>query len=581
MAKAPEPPPASSTLQAALDACRRHIGFVMLFSACLNLLYLAPSLYMLQVYDRVLASGGLLTLLYLSLVLLASLAVLAFLDGTRMRLLLAMSRRLDRLLAPHVLLAALQREGRSAAGQANILREFDALRSAMSGPPAVAAVDAPWAPIYIAVCFLIHPWIGALALLGGATLTVIAIINHRAMRSSMRAGEEATGAMYALQMADANQGDTARALGMESRLVERQIKARTALNDSLNASGSANAFYSATTKFTRLLLQSAALGLGAFLALQQEISAGGIIASSILCARAFAPLELIVGAWRQFEQGRQAYAIIARVLHTQETQREFTGLPDPRGALSVESVTVRAPTGDRFLLMNASFRAEPGDIIGVLGPSGAGKTTLIRAVAGAAAPDTGAVRLDGAKMTDWEPDRLGRHIGYLPQEVALFGGTIGQNISRFDSAAGEQVDTEIVKAAKAAGAHEMILALPRGYDTNIGSNGRRLSAGQAQRVALARALYGDPVLLVLDEPNAHLDIEGESALLQSLREASQRGVCCIVVAHRTGFLSQANKLMVVVDGRIDAFGPREAILARLNPGGPRPISAVPNDGARS
>ncbi len=581
MAKAPEPPPASSTLRAALDACRRHIGFVMLFSACLNLLYLAPSLYMLQVYDRVLASGGLLTLLYLSLVLLASLAVLAFLDGTRMRLLLAMSRRLDRLLAPHVLLAALQREGRSAAGQANILREFDALRSAMSGPPAVAAVDAPWAPIYIAVCFLIHPWIGALALLGGATLTVIAIINHRAMRSSMKAGEEATGAMYALQMADANQGDTARALGMESRLVERQIKARTALNDSLNASGSANAFYSAITKFTRLILQSAALGLGAFLALQQEISAGGIIASSILCARAFAPLELIVGAWRQFEQGRQAYAIIARVLHTQETQRQFTGLPDPRGALSVEGVTVRAPTGDRFLLMNASFRAEPGDIIGVLGPSGAGKTTLIRAVAGAAVPDTGAVRLDGAKMTDWEPDRLGRHIGYLPQEVALFGGTIGQNISRFDSAAGEEVDTEIVKAAKAAGAHEMILALPRGYDTNIGSNGRGLSAGQAQRVALARALYGDPVLLVLDEPNAHLDIDGESALLQSLRDASQRGVCCIVVAHRTGFLSQANKLMVVVDGRIDAFGPREAILARLNPGGPRPISAVPNDGARS
>ena len=249
--------------------------------------------------------------------------------------------------------------------------------------------------------------------------------------------------------------------------------------------------------------------------------------------------------------------------------------------LSVESVTVRAPTGDRFLLMNASFKAEPGDIVGVLGPSGAGKTTLIRAIAGAALPDSGAVRLDGAKMTDWEPDRLGRHIGYLPQEVALFGGTIGQNISRFDSAAGEEVDAEIVKAAKAAGAHEMILSLPRGYDTTIGSNGRGLSAGQAQRVALARALYGDPVLLVLDEPNAHLDTDGETALLNSLREASQRGVCCLVVAHRTGFLSQANKLMVVVDGRIDAFGPRDAIMARLNPGAPRPISAVPSDGARS
>ncbi|MEZ5958395.1 MAG: type I secretion system permease/ATPase [Hyphomonadaceae bacterium] len=580
MAGRAEQQPASSTLKAALDACRRHIGFVILFSACLNLLYLAPSIYMLQVYDRVLASGGLLTLLYLSLVLFTSLAVLAFLDGTRIRLLLVMSRRLDRLLAPHVLLAALRREGRSAAGQAHILREFDALRGALSGPPAMAAVDAPWAPIYIAVCFLIHPWIGVLALLGGTLLVTIAFINQRAVQGAMKANEEAAGAMYGLHTADANQGDTARALGMQERLVERQLRARVALNDALNTAGSSNAFYSATTKFTRLVLQSAALGLGAYLALQQQISAGGIIASSILCSRAFAPLELIVGAWRQFEQGRQAYGIITRVLRTQETQREFTSLPDPRGILSVEGLTVRAPAGDRFLLMNASFKAEPGDIIGVIGPSGAGKTTLIRAIAGAAIPDGGAVRLDGAKMTDWEPDRLGRHIGYLPQEVALFGGTIGQNISRFDSASGYDTDAAIVAAAKAAGAHEMILSLPRGYDTEIGANGRGLSAGQAQRVALARALYGNPVLLALDEPNAHLDNDGETALLNALKDASARGVCSIVVAHRTGFISQANKLMVVTDGRIDAFGPRDAIIARLNPGGPRPISAVPNEGSR-
>lgn len=581
MAGKAEQQPASNTLKAALDACRRHIAFVILFSACLNLLYLAPSIYMLQVYDRVLASGGLLTLVYLSLVLVASLGVLAFLDGTRMRLLLTMSRRLDRLLAPHVLAASLQREGRAAAGQAHILREFDSLRSALSGPPAVAAVDAPWAPIYIAVCFLIHPWIGALALLGGAVLVTIAIINHRVMQSAMKTNEEAAGAIYGLQMSDINQGDTARALGMQSRLVERQLKARLSLNESINNAGSANAFYSSTTKFARLVLQSAALGLGAFLALRQDISAGGIIACSILCSRAFAPLELIVGAWRQFEQGRQAYGIITRVLLTQETQRDFTSLPNPRGVLSVESVTVRAPGGDRFLLVNATFRGEPGDIIGVIGPSGAGKTTLIRAISGATPPDGGAVRLDGAKMTDWDSDRLGRHVGYLPQEVALFAGTIGQNISRFDSASGEDVDHAIIKAAKSAGAHEMILSLPRGYDTEIGPSGRGLSAGQAQRVGLARALYGEPVLLALDEPNAHLDNDGEAALLAALKEASARGVCSIVVAHRTGFISQVNKLMVVTDGRIDAFGPRDAILARLNPGaGPRPV-AVPSEGSRS
>jgi len=572
---------ASSTLQAALDACRRHFGFVILFSAGLNLLYLAPSLYMLQVYDRVLTSGGLLTLFYLSLVLVASLAVLAFLDGTRLRLLLTMGRRLDRLLAPHVLLASLQRDGRRAAGNVHILREFDTLRSAISGPPAVAAIDAPWAPVYIAVCFLIHPWIGMLALIGGVTLVAIALVNQRSMQGALKASEEASGAMYSMQIADTNQGDTARALGMQGRLAERQLKTRAALNDSINTAGVTNAFYSSTTKFARLILQSAALGLGAYLALRQDISAGGIIAASILCSRAFAPLELIVGAWRQFEQGRQAYATLTRVLRTQEGQREFTSLPHPQGALSFEGVSIRSPTGDRLLLANATFQAEPGDIIGVVGPSGAGKTTLIRAVAGAVIPDNGAVRLDGAKMTDWEPNKLGRHVGYLPQEVALFGGTIGQNISRFDSAAGADVDNAIIRAAKAAGAHEVILSMPQGYDTEIGSNGRGLSAGQAQRVALARALYGDPVLLVLDEPNAHLDNDGEAALLNALKDASARGVCSIVVAHRTGFLAQANKIMVVSQGRIEAFGPRDTVLARLNPGGgPRPV-AVPNEGARS
>ncbi len=562
-------------LSAAWRACGRHLGFVALFSAALNVLYLAPSLYMLQVYDRVLTSGALLTLLYLSAVLLGALVVLSFLDAIRVRLLLAMSRRFDRLLAPHVLTAALQREGKRAAGQAHVLREFDTLRAALSGPPAVAALDAPWTPIYIGVCFLIHPWIGSLALFGGVALIAIAWINHRAMHHALRASDQTTGAMYAMQLADSSQGDAARALGMHEGLVQRQLQARGSMTQALNDSGRYGALFSASTKFARLVLQAAALGLGAYLAVNQEISSGGIIAASILTSRAFAPLELIVGAWRQFEQGRQAYGVIDRVLKTQSQARAFTALPRPRGLLTTEHVSVRAPGGDRMLLIDASFQAAPGDIVGVIGPSGAGKTTLLRVVAGAVDPDQGAVRLDGAKLSDWPSDKLGSYVGYLPQEVSLFGGTIAQNISRFDRRARADIDAAIVAAAQAAGVHDLILTLPQGYDTEIGAAGRGLSAGQAQRIGLARALYGDPILLALDEPNAHLDSDGETALIQALRTASERGGCAIVVAHRAGLMNAANKLMLVRDGRIEAYGPRDQILARLGAGGPRPV-AVPS-----
>ncbi|MBC7768726.1 MAG: type I secretion system permease/ATPase [Phycisphaerales bacterium] len=569
---------ASAILRDALSACRSHIGYVLLFSAGLNLLYLAPSLYMLQVYDRVLTSGGLLTLVYLSAVLLASLAALAFLDATRVRLLAAMAKRLDRIVAPHVLMAALQREGRKAAGNAQPLREFDTLRAAMTGPPALAAVDAPWTPIYIAVCFLIHPWIGGLALFGGVLLVLIAYVNQAAMHRALHANDQATGAMYNLHAADGAQGDTARALGMEQALVRRQLGARAEMSGATHEAGRNGAVFSASTKFVRLILQSAALGLGAYLALQQEISAGGIIAGSILAARAFAPLELIVGAWRQFEQGRQAYGVLTAVLQTQEQKREFTELPQPSANVSVENVTVRAPGGDRVLLMGATFRMQPGMIVGVIGPSGAGKTTLVRAVAGAVEPEQGAVRIDGAKLTDWPAEKIGRYIGYLPQEVGLFAGTIAQNISRFDESDGGDIDRAIVAAAQAAGVHEMVLTLPKGYDTEIGPNGRGLSAGQAQRIGLARALYRDPVLLVLDEPNAHLDQDGETALVAALKSARERNASALVVAHRSGIMSIADALLVVRDGRIEMYGPRDQVLAKFGGSAQQRPVVVASDG---
>lgn len=566
----------SAILRDALQACRRHIGFVLLFSAVLNLLYLAPSIYMLQVYDRVLTSGGILTLIYLSLVLVAALGTLAFLDGSRVRLLAAMAKRLDRIVSPHVLRAALQREGRAAAGAAQPLREFDTLRSALTGQPALAAVDAPWTPIYIAVCFIIHPAIGALALFGGILLVAIAYVNQVAMHRNLHANEQATGAMYQLQAADSAQGETARALGMHEALVRRQLNTRHAMTEATHKAGRSGAVYSSSTRFLRLLLQSASLGLGAYLAINQQISSGAIIAASILTSRAFAPLELIVGAWRQFEQGRGAYRILTDVLKTQEGQRDFTQLPAPQANISVEGVGVR--TMDRILLNGISFRMNPGMIVGVIGPSGAGKTTLMRIVAGAANPDAGTVRIDGAKLTDWPTEKLGRHIGYLPQDVALFAGTIGDNIARFEDRANPGVDEAIVEAAKAAGVHELVLTLSQGYDTEIDPNGRGLSAGQAQRVALARALYRKPMLLVLDEPNAHLDSDGEIALITALKEARDRNAAALVVAHRTNFMSIADALLVIRDGKIEMYGPRDQVMAKLSGAGQARPTVVASDG---
>ena len=559
-----------NVLREALAACRRHIGYVILFSLALNILYLAPSLFMLQVYDRVLASGDVLTLVYLLVVLVIALGTLAFLDGTRIRLLAAMAKRFDRLVAPHVLHAALRREGRAAAGQVQLMRELDTLRAAVSGPPALAAIDAPWTPVYIAVCFIIHPWLGVLTLSGGVLLLIIAYINQRAATRALKANLQASGAMYAVQQADAAQMEMARAMGMRSALVARQLRAREQMSAAVRTQARSGAVYTSSTKFFRLLLQSSALGLGVLLALEQQISAGAIIAASILAARAFSPIELIVGAWSQFEQGRQAYSVLKAVLKTEDGAREHTSLPAPQGALSVEGVSIRAPGSDRALLFNASFRVAAGEIVGIVGPSGAGKSTLLRAICGAIVCDSGAVRLDGAKLTDWDSDKLGRHIGYLPQDIGLLPGSVADNIARFGREDGHDGDADLVAAAQAVGAHEMILTLAKGYDTEIGAGGRGLSVGQAQRVALARAFYRNPTFFALDEPNAHLDNDGERALIAALDVVRSRGATVVVVAHSSSLVAVVDKLLVVREGRIEAFGPRDQVAARLTGGQPRP-----------
>jgi len=565
------PPP----LAAALRTCRPHFVGIFVFSGLLNLLFLTPSIYMLQVYDRVVPTGGLLTLAFITLAVAFALITLAALDALRARLLVRASLRLDRQLAGPLLDKLMARAAPGAPIQG--MREFDVLRQAISGPAALGFLDAPWTVIYVIVAFMLHPALGAMTIAGGVILVALAVFNERSTKARSLEAARATTAAYASQEAAAQNADIVRSLGMRGALRERQlVDRRTGLTLAGQAQFTGGGF-AASTKFMRLFLQSAALGLGAWLAVEREISAGAIIAASILMSRALQPVEQVVGSWGTVVQARNALKILAEVLSGGDPETPRTQLPDPRGALQFDKVVQRAPGADTLVLKGLSFALEPGEVLGVVGASGAGKTTLARLAVGAIAPDAGVVRLDGANLADWDSDRLGRHIGYLPQDSALIGGSVRDNISRFAVWRGEDpaaIDLAVVAAAQAGGVHEMILKLPKGYDTVLSHGGRGLSAGQAQRVALARALYGDPALLVLDEPNSCLDAEGEMALARAIVDAKARGASIMIIAHRTGVLANADRLLVLREGVVDRIGPRAEVLAAMSAGA-RP-AAGPN-----
>ncbi len=563
--------PGTEPLAAAFRACRTHFTTALWFSALVNLLYLAPTLYMMQVYDRVVPTGGILTLVLLTLVAVFALATLALLDWLRTRLLLRAGLRLDRLLAPVIL--ARMVDSSSAQSQTQAMRDFDNVRTAVSGSGVVAIFDAPWTPLYLICCFLLHPAIGVLTLIGGAVLLALAVLNERDSRPRLRKAIQSTNAAYAAQQTIGGQVEVLRALGMRKASISRQIAEReTAVAEYADAQLNGGK-YSGAIKFLRLAMQSLSLGLAAYLAVKGDISPGAIIAASVLLSRAVSPIELLVGSWSNLTQAATSWrALIELFASTAHVERPRTALPSPAGKVQVESVTVRLPGTETAQLRQVSLTLMPGQTLGVVGPSGSGKTTFARVLAGALTPTIGLVRLDGAEYAARTSDDLGRHIGYLPQNPSLFAGSIKDNVSRFERdmghASASDIDARTVAAAMAAGAHEMILRLPAGYDTVLGPFGSGVSAGQAQRIALARALFGEPALLVLDEPNSSLDQEGEVALMNAILTASGRGAAVVVVAHRAGVLSRVDRLMSLRDGVVQLEGPREDVLARMRSAAP-------------
>ena len=564
-------------LSGVLNKCRSHMLGFGIFSGLLNLLFVVPMLYMLQVYDRVVPTRGGGTLLVLTAVLLGGLATLAAIDWVRSRLLVRASLRLERELAGPLLNAALARADRTMDAVARQpMRDFDTLRQTLTGPALLALCDAPWAPIYIMIATIIHPALGLLVLVGGCALAVMAWLNERTTGHGMRDATEAAHRAYASQEQVVAGAENVRALGMRGAMVRRHVRERATMLALQTRASFVSGSYLAGSKFLRLTLQSLALGLGAWLAIDNKISAGAIFAASFLAGRALQPIEQLLTAWPSLVRAAGAYRKLTGLLDSASPSVAVTALPDPVGRVRVEQVTVGRSPATR-VLANVNVAFEPGQVVTIVGPSGAGKSTLMRVIAGALVPDGGLVRIDGARLADWDSDRIGGFIGYLPQSVSLFAGTIKENIARFagdcDAAT---IDRQVVAAARAAHAHDMILQLPNGYDTALGWEGQGLSAGQAQRIALARALFRDPPVLLFDEPNAHLDADGEARLLHTITAAKARGATTAIVAHRMSVLSVSDKVLVMRDGRVEAFAARDEVAARLRQSPPDSHAPVPS-----
>jgi ATP-binding cassette subfamily C exporter for protease/lipase len=542
------------------------------FSFAANLLLLVSSIYTLQVFNRVLSSGSLDTLFWLTLVVVAATAVYGVLELARRGLLTRTGAWLDTELAGPVIRRGVEARLAGVRSEAG-LADVQELQSFLSGDAILAFLDAPWMPVFIAVIWLMHPVLGWLAMIGAIMLFVIAVLNDLLTRPLVQRSRAAlrrsqNGAQQYLDHAE-----TVRALGMLGPLLDRWQQARRSIRDDSERASAVTNGLTYLTKSTRLSLQILIIGAGAWLVLQGELTAGGMIAASIILSRALSPVERALGAWRSYVSARAAHSNLARLFESMRGSDTSLTLPKPVGQLTIENVHFQPPHASEPIIKRVDLFLEAGQTCGIIGPSGSGKSTLCRLMVGAWQPSTGHVRLDGADVTSWDSDRLGLHVGYLPQTVELFPGTIGQNIARmrqFD-------DARVIEAAMLADVHEMILRLPDGYDTDVGTHGHRLSGGQKQRVGLARALFGEPSLIVLDEPNANLDGAGEQALHAALVKLKEQGRTVLIVAHQPSVLRTADKVLVLKEGCMAAFGERDKVLRALMHQ-PQPRRVVPMQG---
>ncbi|AYC33301.1 type I secretion system permease/ATPase [Pseudomonas cavernae] len=566
-----------SELADVLFRLRRTFYSLGAFSGVINLLMLTPAVYMLQVYDRALVSSNVTTLTMLTILVMGLFMLMALLEIVRTKVLIRVGNRLDMDLNRRIFTAAFERNlSRSGGNPAQALQDLAQVRQFLTGTGLFAFFDAPWTPIYLLVAYLIHPLLGLITLIGSLILVALAYLTEAATKKPLAEANQASQASGTYANNNLRNAEVIEAMGMLPAISGRWFKSHLRILEMQTLASDRAAYISGVGRFVRITLQSLILGAGALLAIKGEITPGMMIACSILTGRALGPVEQVIGAWKQLLGCRSAWGRLNEMLHDYPIRPPSMSLERPLGMLSVENAYAGAPGTNTTIIRGVTLNLAPGESLGVIGPSASGKSTLARLLVGVWPTQAGKVRLDGADVFTWNKAELGPWLGYLPQDVELFEGSIAENIARFG-----EIDSEaVIQAARSAGVHEMILHFPQGYDTRLGVDGSPLSGGQKQRIALARALYGEPALVILDEPNANLDDVGEKALVDALAALKHRGATTILISHRPTVLGMVDKVLMLRDGCTQMFGAREEVFSALrqanviSPGSPPPLASV-------